>query len=311
MNTIDYKYLELLNTIMETGHDKPDRTGTGTRSLFGGRLEYDMSMGFPLLTTKKMAFKSIVTELLWFLRGDSDVKFLHDNDCKIWDADLYKSYIRRAGLTKADPELVLTQEEFINRIKTDENFAFYWSSLGPIYPVQWRGDGWTRPDQLAQVINLLKTDPDSRRMIVSSWEVVAINDMALPPCHVLFQFYSHELNDGRRQLDLQWYQRSADMFLGVPFNIASYGLLLKMMAKEVDMVPGKLIACFGDMHIYRNHFEQVQEQMMRNLHTTTDKPEVILDYKGSLIDVIPTLSVDNFKLVNYNPHPAIKAPQAS
>lgn len=309
MHTIDYKYLELVNAVIEHGHDKQDRTGTGTRSLFGGRLEYDMGIGYPLLTTKKMAFKSIVTELLWFLRGSSNVKFLHENNCKIWDADLYKSYIRRAGLTKADPELILTQEEFINRVKSDENFAFYWAELGPIYPVQWRGDGWTRPDQLAQAIHLLKTDPDSRRIIIDSWEASAIDLMGLPPCHTLFQFYSHELANGQRQLDLQWYQRSADMFLGVPFNIASYGLLLKMVAKEVNMVPGKLMVTFGDMHVYRNHFEQVQEQMMRNM--LSEVPEVELNYEGELLKVIETLTPDNFRLLNYNPHPAIKGEQSS
>lgn len=316
MNTfshIDGMYNAMASDIAKNGTRKEDRTGTGTRSMFGYNLDYYMFEGFPLLTTKKMAFNSIISELLWFLRGDTRIQFLHQNNNKIWDADLHKFYVRRiqnvytANGATAPEEAILSQEEFIHRIKNDEQFAHYWGNLGPIYPAQWRG-GNGRPDQLAQVIHLLKTDPDSRRIIVNSWAPSDIDKMALPPCHVMFQFYTQMGADGIRRLSLLWYQRSADVFLGVPFNIASYATLLRMVSKEVDMQPWKLMVRFGDAHVYNNHIDQVLIQANRD---PLPSPQLVLDYEGSLLDIIPELTVDNFKLVNYVSHPALKGEQSS
>jgi thymidylate synthase len=325
MNKLDKQYQDLLQSILDYGVKKQDRTGTGTKSIFGYTIRHNMKDGFPLLTTKKMAWKTMVTELLWFLRGDTNIKYLVDNNCHIWDGDCYKAYIKRynkgeyVGKTKllenskknrtlTEP---FTQEEFINKIKTDDEFAKTWGELGPIYGKQWRS--WKTKqfeslndgnfghkyndapiDQIANLINELKTNPDSRRLMVNAWNVGELDQMVLPPCHYGFQVYTRELDvfercelsgDGlcamneidwwmkvldergipKRAISLMWNQRSVDTFLGLPFNIASYGLLLEIIAKKVNMIPDELIGNLGDTHIYLNHIEQAKEQIGRDL----------------------------------------------
>jgi thymidylate synthase len=322
MNNLDKQYTDLLQDIIDNGIVKKDRTGTGTLSVFGRQIRHKMSEGFPLLTTKKMHWNSVVTELLWFLRGDTNIKFLLDYDCHIWDGDAYKRYENvyhiesresTYGLEELHMLSDLTKEEFIARIKTDENFAKKWGNLGPIYGKQWRywenevvnysGMKYEREpiDQIVNLINDLKTNPDSRRLMVSAWNVGELDQMVLPPCHYGFQVYTTELSDLRRYniwfnnnyetgmerffdpnklpdfdnpyytptpkraISLMWNQRSVDTFLGLPFNIASYGLLLEIIAKEVGMVPDELIGNLGDTHLYLNHIEQAKEQIGRPL----------------------------------------------
>ena len=301
MNNLDNQYHELLKTILEYGVDKKDRTGTGTKSIFGYTIRHNMKNGFPLLTTKKMYWKGIVTELLWFLRGDTNIKYLLDNDCHIWDGDAYKAYCQESPY----PYPTMTQPEFIDAIKTDDEFSKKWGELGPVYGKQWRdwggyfSDGhWNGQtnntglhidglDQIKNLIKQLQTNPDSRRLMVNAWNVGELDRMTLPPCHYGFQVYTRELSLEERQelcehdvdshikldslrvpkrmLSLMWNQRSVDTFLGLPFNIASYGLLLKLIAKEVNMVPGELIGNLGDVHLYNNHLEQAKEQIKKTL----------------------------------------------
>ena len=327
MNNLDKQYTDLLQDIIDNGVKKDDRTGTGTLSVFGRQIRHKMSEGFPLLTTKKMPFKIIVTELLWFLRGDTNIKFLVDNDCHIWDGDAYKNWKAKGrdfweeqvdGMFTSElgDEAVdkISKEWFINKIKTDDEFAKKWGDLGPVYGKQWRRwngkvskyrdsldkkgieFGYSKIDQIANSINLLKTDPDSRRNRVNAWNVGELDEMVLPPCHTDFQFYTRELsseervqylfyktdlsklyliqpteeqlnkeNIPTRAISLMWNQRSVDTFLGLPFNIASYGLLLEIIAKEVNMVPDELIGNLGDTHLYLNHVEQAKEQIGREL----------------------------------------------
>ncbi len=264
MNDLDIQYQSLLSELLESGTRKTTRNGE-TLSLFGRQIRHKMSDGFPLLTTKKMAWKQIVTELLWFLRGDTNIRYLVDNNCHIWDGDAYKNY---AAKTSMDIGGQLTKEEFINKIKTDNEFAKQWGELGPIYGAQWRnwnGDNFIYGnfkngiDQIANLISELKINPDSRRLMVSAWNVGELDQMTLPPCHYGFQCY---VRDGK-YLSLMWNQRSVDTFLGLPFNIASYGLLLEIIAKAVNMVPEELIGNLGDVHLYSNHIEQAKEQINR------------------------------------------------
>jgi thymidylate synthase len=309
MNNLDKQYTALLQDILDNGYQKGDRTGTGTISVFGRQIRHKMSDGFPLLTTKKMYMKGIVTELLWFLRGDTNIKYLVDNNCHIWDGDAYKNYEKAyekgshldgTGLLWVTKE---TKETFIHRIKTDDEFAEKWGELGPVYGKQWRSWGERKHDsisneyfigidQIANLINDLKTNPDSRRLMVNAWNVGEIDNMVLPPCHYGFQVYTRELSleertelakgkivpllgskdDSydevgipRRAISLMWNQRSVDTFLGLPFNIASYGLLLEIIAKAVNMVPDELIGNLGDVHLYSNHIEQAKEQIGRAL----------------------------------------------
>ena len=407
MNNLDSSYQNLLNDILENGTKKETRNG-GTISVFGRQIRHKMSEGFSLLTTKKMHWNSIVTELLWFLRGETNIKFLLDYDCHIWDGDAYKNYLVHTisgvnnGFDKIkgylDNCLVefngeyehfnnpsfqygyrpYTQEEFINKIKTDDEFANKWGDLGPSYGKQWRN--WGRKnvvnydlenvkssdkvkvmdlirdggdyskydvkvtyqnnsiDQLQNLINDLKTNPDSRRLMVSAWNVGELDQMVLPPCHYGFQVYTRELsyeekkeytykyfNDGTqhdledfekfnipsRAISLSWNQRSVDTFLGLPFNIASYGLLLEIIAKEVNMVPDELIGNLGDTHIYLNHIEQAKEQIGRE---PMKLPRLLIDkfdennhYIGDMDD-ISEYNINQFKLENYQFHPSIKAP---
>jgi len=294
VNNLDKQYTDLLQDILENGVTKSDRTGTGTLSVFGRQIRHKMSEGFPLITTKKMPFKTITTELLWFLRGDTNIKFLVDNGCHIWDGDAYKRFTYYT-----DEETSI--EKFIELIKTDDEFAKKWGDLGPVYGKQWRS--WeglnSNTDQIANLIYRLKTNPDSRRLMVSSWNVGELDQMVLPPCHYGFQVYTRELsleerrllvsqevfnqiyngggpdtlshseinqwNIPTRSISLMWNQRSSDTFLGLPFNIASYGLLLEILAKEVNMVPDELIGNLGDTHLYLNHIEQAKEQIGRQM----------------------------------------------
>jgi thymidylate synthase len=406
MNSLDKQYQDLLQDILDNGVTKSDRTGTGTISVFGRQIRHKMSGGFPLLTTKKMPFKTIVTELMWFLRGDTNIKFLVDNNCHIWDGDAYKNYANSSEL-RAD----LSKEEFIHNIKMYPEFAKKWGELGPVYGKQWRS--WTKPgikrskegipmgykidyiDQIANLIRDLKTNPDSRRLMVTAWNVGELDQMTLPPCHYGFQVYTRELSNEEiaveankrgfnlkgmtisgkllidpkevkeknlptRAISLMWNQRSVDTFLGLPFNIASYGLLLEIIAKAVNMVPDELIGNLGDTHLYLNHIEQAKEQIGRELSLEErneihknlaghmryhiDKLDLLkkIDYSGDLItheildelgvpkrkrqpyslptlkienevkwaegDCLPTYSVNDFTIENYQSHPAIKAP---
>jgi len=364
MNNLDKTYTALLQDILDNGVEKKDRTGTGTISVFGRQIRHKMSEGFPLLTTKKMAWKTMVTELLWFLRGDTNIKYLVDNDTSIWNGDAYKNYLKKRTFANKDnvrePVTLengmtgersrqFTQEEFINRIKTDDEFAKKWGELGPIYGKQWRSwkgfhegqhdilkviegiekhkDYLEGIDQIFNLIYNLKTNPDSRRLMVSAWNVGELGSMVLPPCHYGFQVYTRELslqerNDyytshylgldcetheeldklgdiPKRAISLMWNQRSVDTFLGLPFNIASYGLLLTMIADEVNMVPDELIGNLGDVHLYSNHVEQAKEQIGREPYPL---PTV------HVRDGIFCSSINDVVLENYQSHPTIKAP---
>ena len=354
MNTIDKKYQDLLQDIIDNGVTKSDRTGTGTVSVFGRQIRHNMKQGFPLLTTKKMAWNVMVAELLWFLRGDTNIKFLLDYDCHIWDGDAYKNYsIKNLGKT------IHTKEQFIQRIKTDDEFAKKWGELGPIYGKQWRkwngiDDSEMRMttygiDQIQNLINDLKTNPDSRRLMVSAWNVGELDQMVLPPCHYGFQVYTRELslderinllhikngNKGHhieagfnmldefdiptRAISLMWNQRSVDTFLGLPFNIASYGLLLEIIAREVNMMPDELVGNLGDVHLYSNHIEQAKEQIGRIPY---DLPKVeiternwyqhpkVKEHLGekTFSEKISSYRPDCFELIGYESHPKIKAP---
>jgi thymidylate synthase len=363
MNKLDKTYQDLLQDILDNGVTKQDRTGTGTISVFGRQIRHKMSEGFPLLTTKKMPWKTIVTELLWFLRGDTNIKYLVDNGCNIWNGDAYKNFEKQCvpGTGKK-----MSQEEFINFIKTDDEFAKKWGELGPIYGKQWRKwetyDNEQPPyldvDQIQNLINELKTNPDSRRLMVNAWNVGELDSMVLPPCHYGFQVYTRELSleervqlayksiestDGTsaallwelscqgkseseildalngssrnipiRAISLMWNQRSVDTFLGLPFNIASYGLLLEIIAKEVNMVPDELIGNLGDVHLYANHIEQAKEQIGREpfeLPTLKINPTLFEFGKPDSNKLnLDYYSVHNFELENYQSHPAIKAP---
>jgi len=297
MNNIEHDYLKLLHDILTNGVEKQDRTGTGTISVFGRQIRHDMRLGFPLLTTKKMPFKTIVTELLWFLRGDTNIKFLVDNNCHIWDGDAYKNY-----LDHTQHEASYTKEEFINLIKTDDVWANVWGELGPVYGAQWRK--WSHEagetnkggvDQITTLINDLKTNPDSRRLMVNAWNVGELDQMVLPPCHYGFQCYVRE----GKYLSLMWNQRSVDTPLGLPFNIASYALLLMMIADEVNMIPDQLIGNLGDCHIYLDQQDGVREQLTRQ---PMKLPKVTIQ------DGIYCSSPSDVLLENYESHPSIKFP---
>ena len=387
MNNLDKQYQDLLQTILDYGVEKKDRTGTGTKSIFGYTIRHNMSEGFPVLTTKKMAWKTMVTELLWFLRGDTNIKFLVDNGCHIWDGDAYKNYLIEDAkiLPNMSKEKMtefgfgLTKEEFINKIKTDDEFAKKWGELGPIYGKQWRS--WGRKnvvnydlenvkssdkvkvmdlirdggdyskynvkvtyqnnsiDQIANLIHDLKTNPDSRRLMVNSWNIGELDQMVLPPCHYGFQVYTRELlfderwdlfsdkpydgnargkvntldylddkNIPTRAISLMFNMRSSDVPLGLPFNIASYGLLLEIIAKEVNMVPDELIGNLGDCHIYLNQIDGVKEQIGRE---PFELPRLNIQSEIGIYDFFEYLNVaepSHFVIENYQSHPHIKIP---
>lgn len=376
MNNIDKQYQALLEDILENGVKKEDRTGTGTISVFGRQIRHKMSEGFPLLTTKKMAFKTMVTELLWFLRGDTNIKYLVDNGCNIWNGDAYKGYEKECVAHGVDP---MSMEQFIQAIKNykddrdpiekfkkpDTHFipdltGYQLGDLGPVYGKQWRQwQGWMKYkndegktgfgslwfDQILRLIADLERNPDSRRLMVNAWNVGELDQMVLPPCHYGFQVYTSELSDERRyniwfnnnyetgmernfdpnnlpdfddpyytptpkrSISLMWNQRSVDTFLGLPFNIASYGLLLMMLAKRVNMVPDELIGNLGDVHLYSNHIDQAKEQLNRQ---PMKLPNIELDFEYTFFDGYITefdkIDRNSIKLVNYESHPEIKAP---
>jgi thymidylate synthase len=317
MAILEQPYLDLLNKIMTTGHNKDDRTGTGTRSLFGAQMRFDLSKGFPILTTKRVPFGLIKSELLWFLRGDTNIRFLLQHKNHIWDEWAFENWVNsdeyhgpdmtNFGLrSQSDPEFNKVYREemkkFDQRILDDTDFAKKYGSLGDVYGAQWRH--WKKRDgghidQIANVIKKIKTTPDSRRMIVTAWNPEDVPSSALPPCHVLFQFY---VVDGK--LSLQLYQRSGDMFLGVPFNIVSYSLLLHMIARETDLQVGEFVHTLGDAHIYNNHFEQVKELLSRKPY---DSPQLWLNPDKKHID---DFEMRDIKLIGYKHHDTIKAPVA-
>lgn len=285
------QYLDFIKFILETGTQKDDRTETGTISRFGYQMRFDLTEGFPLLTTKKIHLKSIIHELLWFIKGDTNIRYLVLNDVKIWNDWPYAIY------QKSNDYHNETMDEFIEKIKNDENFALKYGDLGPVYGKQWRGfEGKERTvDQLKWVIEEIKRNPNSRRLIVNSWNAALIDQMALPPCHAMFQFYVNE-----NKLSCQLYQRSADAFLGVPFNIASYALLTMMIAKITGLEPGEFIHTFGDAHIYLNHLDQINLQLSREPRAL---PKMLIkrDVKS-----IEDFNFNDFELVDYHPYPAIK-----
>jgi len=286
------QYLELLTHIMENGSHKEDRTGTGTISTFGYQMRFDLAEGFPLLTTKKVHLKSIIHELLWFINGETNIKYLVDNNVRIWNEWPYRNF------KKTDDYNDETLKEFVNKIKNDDDFAKKHGNLGPVYGEQWRhfeGPDGLYVDQLSEVIENIKTNPGSRRLIVNSWNPPLVPMMALPPCHMMFQFY---VNDNK--LSCQLYQRSADTFLGIPFNIASYALLTMMIAQVTNLGLGEFIHTLGDTHIYIDHFDQVKLQLSR---TPKKLPKMILNKE---IKNIEAFKYDDFNLQGYDPYPPIK-----
>ncbi|EFQ51391.1 thymidylate synthase [Lactobacillus iners] len=317
MTKLEQPYLDLLQKIMLEGHDKSDRTGVGTRSIFGAQMHFDLSKGFPIITTKHVPFGLIKSELLWFLRGDTNIKFLLEHKNHIWDEWAFKNWVSSTeyngpdmtnfGLRQQNDELfnIKYQEQmkiFTEKILSDATFSKKYGDLGNVYGAQWRRWQTSRGDtidQLGNIIEQIKTNPDSRRLIVSAWNPEDIPNVALPPCHVLFQFY---VNDNK--LSLQLYQRSGDMFLGVPFNIASYSLLLNLVARETGLELGEFVHTLGDAHIYKNHFEQVNKQLSRNAY---DSPTLWLNpLKHKVLD----FEMKDIKLIDYNHHGTIKAPVA-
>lgn len=325
MNNLDKQYQELLQDILENGVEKSDRTGTGTLSVFGKQIVHNMNEGFPLLTTKKMAIKTLMTELKWFLKGDTNIKYLLENNCHIWTGDAIKNYENKLGEIDAGPH-VTKYEYFEDLILNNDKFAEEWGDLGPIYGKQWRD--WNGLDQIKRLIETLKTNPDSRRLMVSAWNVGEIDDVVLPPCHYGFQVYTRMLNlDERidylnkttltksrdwyheqlnqigvpeRTISLSWNQRSVDTFLGLPFNIASYGMLLSLIADEVNMIPGGLIGNLGDTHLYLNHLEQAQEQVSR------EPFEHLPKLKLNNVELLD--GEFDYEILHYHSHPTIKAP---
>ena len=299
MSNIEKQYQGILRKLVLYGKEKGDRTGTGTLSYFGDQIRHNMADGFPLLTTKKMAVKTMMTELKWFLKGDTNIKYLVDNNCHIWNGDAYKAYRRI-------PTNQLDERTFIHRIKTQDWFAKEWGELGPIYGKQWRdwqsqkfnvakGEGYLlQIDQIHKLIVDIKNNPDSRRLMVSAWNVGEVEEVVLPPCHYGFQCY---VQDGK--LSLMWNQRSCDTFLGIPFNIASYATLLLLLCKETGLEAGELIGNLGDVHLYKNHVQQAKEQIVR-------EPFPLPTIELSNVDILN--GEWDYEVKGYEYHPTIKAP---
>ncbi len=371
-NNLDKQYLDLLQDILTNGTKKGDRTGTGTISVFGRQIRHKMSEGFPVLTTKKIHFKGVVTELLWFLKGDTNIKYLVDNNCLIWVGDAHKNYCKYTSANSSEWNewmrknedgtfSMYTKEEFIEKIKTDDVFANKFGNLGRVYGAQWRK--WSNPflcetninkdgtscgeysmqyiDQITNLINKLRTNPDDRRMLVTAWNPAEIENVVLPPCHYGFQCYTRELsrrerrsiyydqwqekwgntsvqfddtdmdnqNIPTRSLSMLWNQRSCDSPLGIPYNTISYSLLLSILSKMTNMVPDELIGNLGDTHIYLNQIEGVQEQLTR---TSFDLPKLVMsnsiNFSEGIDEFLDSCSIDDFQLENYQSHSAIKIP---
>lgn len=307
------QYLDLLQHILDHGTQKGDRTGTGTLSTFGYQMRFNLQEGFPLLTTKKLATRAITHELLWFLSGDTNIKYLVDRDVKIWNEWPFQDYLKKNNLEKDFPTYSdawnAKMTEFIEQIKTDPAFAKQWGELGPVYGHQWRNFGATKnadggynkdgTDQISWLLNEIQKNPNSRRLIVTGWNPQEQGKVALPPCHTLFQFF---VADGR--LSCQLYQRSADTFLGVPFNIASYSLLTHMIAQVSGLQVGEFVHTIGDAHLYVNHLEQAKEQLSRE-----PRPLPQLKLNPAVKDLF-AFTFEDIEVTGYDPHPAIKAPIA-
>jgi thymidylate synthase len=302
------QYLDLLEDIKNNGTVKSDRTGTGTKSVFGRQMRFDLSEGFPAVTTKKLFLRGIIHELLWFLQGSSNIEYLVKNDVHIWNEWPFKAYLKETGQNtpeQGSEAWSVQLAEFVNKIKNDHTFANKYGELGPVYGHQWRhwpDDKGGEIDQITRAIDTIKNNPDSRRIIISAWNVADIDEMAkagLPPCHSLFQFY---VLDGT--LSCQLYQRSGDAFLGVPFNIASYALLTMMVAQVTGLKPGDFVHTLGDAHIYLNHQEQVDRQLSRQPRPL---PKMVINPN---VKSIFDFTIDDFTLEGYDPHPGIKAPIA-
>ena len=295
------QYHDLLKHILENGSDKSDRTGVGTRSVFGYQMRFNLAEGFPLLTTKKVHTKSIIHELLWFIKGDTNLQYLAQNGVNIWNDWPYQNWLTQTGkaseLPKYSAEWKEEMKAFVDKVKTDNSFAKEWGELGPVYGKQWRDfNGF---DQLSWLIDEIKRNPNSRRLIISAWNASEIEEMAkagLPPCHTLYQFYVID-----NKLSCQLYQRSADVFLGVPFNIASYALLTMMIAQVCELELGDFVHTFGDAHLYSNHFAQTEELLGRAVRPL---PQMKIN---SEVKNLFDFTFNDFELVNYNPHPPIKA----
>lgn len=286
------QYLDLCRLVLEKGNLKTDRTNTGTLSYFGHQMRYDLSEGFPLLTTKKVYLPAIIHELLWFIKGDTNIQYLTKNNVKIWNEWPYEAFKKSSDYQGE------TLEEYVEKVNNDNEFALKYGNLGPVYGHQWRafdGPNGIHVDQLQNVIDQIKNNPSSRRLIVNAWNPSVIDQMALPPCHMMFQFY---VNDGK--LSCMLYQRSADIFLGVPFNIASYALLTMMIAKITNLELGEFVHTVGDAHIYSNHFEQINKQLSRE---PRELPQMIIHGNQKNIE---DFKFEDFELVNYNPHKGIK-----
>ncbi|ATZ18678.1 thymidylate synthase [Williamsoniiplasma somnilux] len=278
------QYLDVLKNVLENGIKKQDRTGTGTISLFATQARYDLREGFPLVTTKKVFYKGIFHELLWFIAGDTNIKYLVDNKVNIWNEWPYEAFKKSADFNNE------SLAEFVEKIKTNIDFANKYGNLGPVYGKQWRN--FNGVDQLEWIINEIKKNPFSRRLIVSAWNPTEIGQMALPPCHTMFQFYVTENKNGKNILNIQLYQRSADLFLGVPFNIASYALLLFLVAQECDLIAGEFVHTTGDTHIYLNHVEQAKLQLSRTPHKL---PKIAVKNFTSIFDV----KFEDIEIIDY------------
>lgn len=285
------QYLDMCRYILEHGEDRPDRTGTGTRSVFGYQTRYDLREGFPLLTTKKMYLRPIAEELLWFIKGDTNIKYLVDRNVKIWNEWPYEDFKKSEDFNGE------TLEEFVEKIKNDDDFAKKHGNLGPVYGAQWRNFNNEGTDQLMKLIDSLKNNPSSRRHIISAWNPSQVDEMALPPCHTLMQFY---VSSDKKYLSCQLYQRSADTFLGVPFNIASYALLTCMLAQVCGYEPKEFIHTIGDAHIYKNHFDVVKTQIERE---PLPLPRLVLNKD---IDNLFDFKIEDIKLEGYQSHGPLK-----
>jgi thymidylate synthase len=301
VSNIQEQYRLLLGTLLHNSIEKEDRTGTGTLSVFGRQIRHQMKDGFPLITTKKMAVKTMMTELRWFLKGDTNIRYLVENGCNIWNGDAYKKYCKTLEEHYNGGGDIATQAEFVRMIKEDREFADHWGELGPIYGKQWRGwfayNKQVDPvfvDQIRELIKQIKLNPNSRRLMVSAWNVGDLGEMTLPPCHYGFQCY---VSGGK--LSLMWNQRSVDTFLGLPFNIASYATLLLLLCEETGYEAGELIANLGDVHLYKNHIEQATEQISREAYPL---PQI----KLSNVNLLE--GEWDYELIDYKYHPSIKAP---